>query len=875
MKRFLAMILTISIVICVANYNIFAANEVDSQYKSESVTLVSGFSGGDGSIKKPYVITTAEQLMAVNDNLSSSFILGVDLDMSKVSNFSPIGSEETPFTGTFNGNGHVISNLSVSGNTVDVGFFGYTKGATISKLGLKNVNFSNSGSSGYFFVGGIASAIENTRIENCFVEGTVSCFSGDNGYSRAGGIAAYAVKSNIINCYSNSTVYASGYDMNTMVGGLVAWMDDSLIDMCYVAGEVTGVNEKGVCYAGGANASAAGDNWAGYIYSDSRVNNSAFLLNSLEATGAKVFKNDVGNIARQSNNRVDSDDTFGFDKSIYEELGWDFDSVWYMSNGYPKLLCFGIQGKVYAPGYNPETDRYSFRNIVDVVDEEIYIDIYGDEKGAALYRRNELDDGVEASHGLCYGMATTTAGYLMDVPRVNTVINSGFLDFVWNAGDQRQNIFEIEKTDLCTTMNLISVRTFIKYAFAIQCATVLDRNNRDCDDIYDAVYDYVFNDGVPVTIDLYVTDYDSNHKEVDTPFAHTVLAVGLDGDNGIIVDDSNCDDLTTIRFEKDQNGNFNGKWSYDVYPELMNGNNNHVVNNRYVRVMYHTQTASVWADAVLQNITVLDSDWVSGESTENAVWGVKKYKSDYNLVIVDSDEHQIKSSSENGLSEIAPIMSGDSNTSNDKAKLYWSHDADQLTIDGVDGGEVSVIGNKNVITSNLSKDECAMITLDERNGNVSTEIDAGADGIYNLNLKTSDKGKKTFMQFDGTTDSGSVNVTKTNAGAMIEGSGAATLTIMEGDSVKASEVVEHSGYVGVKYDEVKEEIETYLVGDANGDDVVNLIDLTLVAQYIAQGGVEGTFDLSNSHFDAMDARGDGIINQLDLNAISRIILAQA
>ncbi len=74
---------------------------------------------------------------------------------------------------------------------------------------------------------------------------------------------------------------------------------------------------------------------------------------------------------------------------------------------------------------------------------------------------------------------------------------------------------------------------------------------------------------------------------------------------------------------------------------------------------------------------------------------------------------------------------------------------------------------------------------------------------------------------------------------------------------------------------VYEEIPAVESGDTNGDNVVNIIDMTLSAQYIAQGGISGKFDLSECFFDAMDLNNDGIIDQLDLNAVAAIIRANA
>ena len=65
------------------------------------------------------------------------------------------------------------------------------------------------------------------------------------------------------------------------------------------------------------------------------------------------------------------------------------------------------------------------------------------------------------------------------------------------------------------------------------------------------------------------------------------------------------------------------------------------------------------------------------------------------------------------------------------------------------------------------------------------------------------------------------------------------------------------------------------MGDANADGVINVIDMTLTARYIAQGGVSGTYDLSSCDVDAMDANSDGTIDQFDLNALGAAIRANA
>lgn len=58
------------------------------------------------------VVKSAEDLQNINNNLSGSYYLIQDIDLTGVS-FKPIGSAETPFTGTFDGNGHKVTNLTL------------------------------------------------------------------------------------------------------------------------------------------------------------------------------------------------------------------------------------------------------------------------------------------------------------------------------------------------------------------------------------------------------------------------------------------------------------------------------------------------------------------------------------------------------------------------------------------------------------------------------------------------------------------------------------------------------------------------------------------------------------------------------------------
>lgn len=81
-------------------------------------------------------------------------------------------------------------------------------------------------------------------------------------------------------------------------------------------------------------------------------------------------------------------------------------------------------------------------------------------------------------------------------------------------------------------------------------------------------------------------------------------------------------------------------------------------------------------------------------------------------------------------------------------------------------------------------------------------------------------------------------------------------------------VCEHCG------DTKTEEIPALTKGDVNSDNSLNILDMTLTARYIAQDGLNGTYDLSACSVDAMDYNSDGAVDQLDLTAIGLAVRAQ-
>ena len=141
-----------------------------------------------------------------------------------------------PFTGSFDGNGHIISNLHINRPRQDfVGLFGAIDNAQICRLGLVNAKIT-----GWGFIGGIAgfASLSGERqdedlIRKTFVTGTVTA-----GHGVIGGLVGTHGRGSIRRSYSTAAITGpAGY-----AGGLVGDQSNgsSAVVNSYAAGDVSG-----------------------------------------------------------------------------------------------------------------------------------------------------------------------------------------------------------------------------------------------------------------------------------------------------------------------------------------------------------------------------------------------------------------------------------------------------------------------------------------------------------------------------------------------------------------------------------------------------------------------------------------------------------
>lgn len=114
-------------------------------------------------------IRTPEELRAIGDSresLNGRYVLACDIVLCGA--WKPIGSRLRPFTGSFDGNGHVIYGLQLSGGR-GAGLFGAAWGAEIRNVTLKKANLKTAAR---FPVVGYAA---DTKIKDCCINPTGAC----------------------------------------------------------------------------------------------------------------------------------------------------------------------------------------------------------------------------------------------------------------------------------------------------------------------------------------------------------------------------------------------------------------------------------------------------------------------------------------------------------------------------------------------------------------------------------------------------------------------------------------------------------------------------------------------------------------------------
>lgn len=218
---------------------------------SGGITGTPALATGSGTVTDPYQISTAEGLKWFRDKVNNAKTpdetkicveLTEDIDLSG-EEWSPIGIGQgvywgsLSYSGTFDGKGHTIKNLSIDNSSANfVGLFGYVLGGTIRNL---TVSGSVKGSG---HTGGIAGGADGGTFENCANLCVVQSDSTEGG--TTGGIIGFALNMDYVlivrDCYNVGSI--TGRHAGGIIGQC-SWHET--ISNCYNAGTVTGTANAG------------------------------------------------------------------------------------------------------------------------------------------------------------------------------------------------------------------------------------------------------------------------------------------------------------------------------------------------------------------------------------------------------------------------------------------------------------------------------------------------------------------------------------------------------------------------------------------------------------------------------------------------------
>jgi len=391
-KHILSLVVSLSILITT---NLYATN---------------GNMGGDtqnGSADYPYLIEDFNDFQVfTNDpnywatDIHTKLTCNLDLDPNlpgreiyTIAVIAPITSPGSPtFAGSFDGNRHVIRNLTINGEYAS-GLFGYlTSNALIDNLGIEDALiiatenyigllagfnhgsitrcYSTGSVTGNDYVGGLVGSSNGSSITNCYSIVLV------NSSNYAGGLCGKN-GGKLSNCYSNSMV--SGGNNSEYLGGLCGENHGNIIN-CYAAGSVTGgnnsynlgglcgLNRYGAitnCYATSSVTSGDDPNNIGGLCGQ---NDKSTIINCFWDIETSGITNSDGGTGKTTAEMKTA--------STFTDADWDFigestngtNETWQIPTGgdYPVLSIFNGYLPIALSGDGSQTNPYLISNVEEL-----------------------------------------------------------------------------------------------------------------------------------------------------------------------------------------------------------------------------------------------------------------------------------------------------------------------------------------------------------------------------------------------------------------------------------------------------------------------------------------------------------------------------
>jgi hypothetical protein len=382
-------------------------------------------------------IATLDELRYVSEHADlwqSDFKLTADIDASASSGwndglgFSPIGNQEQPFSGSFEGNGYMITGLTVNNPTADyMGLFGL-----VAPNGeVKNVELENATITGRDHVGRLIGD-NSGSIDNCSTSGNavgrdgVGGLIGDNsgsidncstsgniiGRDDVGGLIGF-LEGSLDN--SRSSAEVSGEDC---IGGLVGTASGSVISRCSSSSVVSGQ-----------------DSVAGFV----GFNCFGALIQESFATGSSQGEYEIGGLVGlnwESNIKASyADCTVTGEYDVGGLVGYSGGYPALIKNCYAKGNIIGIErvgGLLGAQWDDTETNgiqnSYAFNTVTGIIDVGA-VTGWGDPQNCYYYSETSLDYYYSGSSTEALTLRKMLKGNFAQVSMAGVAPNGAYWDF--------------------------------------------------------------------------------------------------------------------------------------------------------------------------------------------------------------------------------------------------------------------------------------------------------------------------------------------------------------------------------------------------------------------------------------------------------------
>lgn len=314
------------------------------------------FSGGTGTAEDPFRISTPDDLVFLSSNpkywsADNHFLQTEAINLD--GRFTPIGSDKTPFAGSYNGDGYSISGLDiVTRGTVGTGLFGVADGANISGVVIADASVSGEGATGILV--GVA--------RNCSISRSIaSAGTVTSTMPGVGGLVGVNESGLISDCYSTASVAASA---EKAVGGLVGKNTGSVacsyatgsVNADDYAGGIAGANYSTVRACVAINATVDGN---GSFIGRLGGNNNAHNLSDTNLAWADIPH--TGSWTDFADHSLRTDLRPDLQSTYQDALKWDFADTWYWRErdgvGYPELRI--VKSELPSPLPDEYIDAFS------------------------------------------------------------------------------------------------------------------------------------------------------------------------------------------------------------------------------------------------------------------------------------------------------------------------------------------------------------------------------------------------------------------------------------------------------------------------------------------------------------------------------------